>query len=82
MAEPNISSIKDEIPRAPCNMTKEEFSIKYVRKRKSVILRGCQKSWRARKWTFEGTLRLNSCFSCMAIILSDINIFAMYDICT
>ena len=60
MVKPNISSIKDKIPRAPCNMTKEEFYLKYVQKRKSVILRGCQKQWRARNWTFEGTLQLNS----------------------
>lgn len=56
MVEPNISSIEDKIPRAPCNMTKEDFILKYVRKRISVILRGCQKSWPARKWTFEGML--------------------------
>ena len=62
MVEPNISSIKDEIPRAPCNMTKEEFYLKHVRERKSVILRGCQKKWRARKWTFEGTFELNTNF--------------------
>ena len=58
MVKPNISSIKDEIPRAPCNMSKEDFYLKYVQKRKSVILRGCQKSWRARKWTLEGILLL------------------------
>ena len=55
--EPNISSasyIKDEIPRASCNMTKEDFIVNYVQKRKSVILRGCQETWNARKWTFEG----------------------------
>ena len=59
MVEPNILSIKDEIPRAPCNMTKEDFILKYVRKRLTVIFRGCQNSWRARKWTFEGTLMSN-----------------------
>ena len=62
MVKPNISSIKDEIPRAPCNMSKEDFYLKYVQKRKSVILRGCQKSWRAKRWTFEGIFQLNSCF--------------------
>ena len=58
MVEPtllNISSIKDRIPRAPCNMSNADFLSKYVQKRKAVILRGCQKTWRARKWTFEGT---------------------------
>ena len=69
MVEPDISSIKDDIPRAPCNMTKEEFYLKYIRKRKSVILRGCQKEWRARKWTFEGTYKLNSYFHCTEIII-------------
>ena len=64
MDEPNISSINDGIPRAPCNMTKEEFYLQYIRKRKAVILRGCQKNWRARNWTFEGTFQLNSYFYC------------------
>ena len=59
MVKPNISSIKDEIPRAPCNMSKEDFYLKYVLKRKPVMLQGCQKSWRARKWTLEGILLLN-----------------------
>ena len=58
--EPNITSIKDEIPRASCNMTKEKFYLNYVQKRKSVILRGCQKNWRAKSWTFKGTFELNS----------------------
>ena len=57
MVEPSIYSIKDEIPRAPCNMSKEEFYLGYVRKRKSVILRGCHKNWRARNWTFEGKFK-------------------------
>ena len=58
MVEPNVlkmSSIKDRIPRAPCNMSSANFLSKYVQKRKAVILRGCQKTWRARKWTVEGT---------------------------
>ena len=57
--EPNqlsMPSIKDGIPRVPCNMSKADFLSKYVQKRKAVILRGCQKSWRARKWTLEGIL--------------------------
>ena len=69
MVEPNISSINDGIPRAPCNMTKEEFYLQYIRKRKAVILRGCQKNWRARNWTFEGTFQLNSYFYCTSIII-------------
>ena len=52
----NISSIKDTIPRASCNMRKEDFLSKYVQKRKSLILQGCQNEWRARKWTLEGTV--------------------------
>ena len=55
----NISSIKDIIPRASCNMTKEDFLSKYVQKRKSLILQGCQNQWRARKWTLEGTVLFN-----------------------
>ena len=61
--EPNelsITSIKDGIPRAPCNMSKADFLSKYVQKRKAVILQGCQKTWRARKWTFEGIFYLVS----------------------
>ena len=57
IVEPNVlnmSSIKDRIPRAPCNMSSADFLFKYVQKRKAVILRGCQKTWRARKWTVEG----------------------------
>ena len=69
MVETNISSINDGIPRAPCNMTKEEFYLQYIRKRKAVILRGCQKNWRARNWTFEGTFQLNSYFYCTSIII-------------
>ena len=60
--EPNISnasSIKDEIPRVNCNMTKKDFLSKFVQKRKVVILQGCQKMWRARKWTFEGKFNFN-----------------------
>ena len=54
----NISSIKDIIPRASCNMTKEDFLSKYVQKRMALILQGCQNQWRARKWTLEGTVPL------------------------
>ena len=57
VAEPNtsnISTIIDDIPRAPCNMSKEEFLFNYVERRKAVILRGCQEEWPALNWTFEG----------------------------
>ena len=50
----NVSFIKDKIPRASCNMSSEDFLLKHVQKRKVVIVRGCQKKWSARKWTFEG----------------------------
>ena len=56
---PDASSIKDVIPRAQCNMTKAEFLSKYVNKRKPVMLQGCQKTWRARKWTFEGKILID-----------------------
>ena len=55
--EPDIShklTIKDDIPRIQCNISKEEFFSEYVQKRKASILLGCQKKWPARKWTFEG----------------------------
>ena len=67
VVELDVSSFKDEIPRDSCNITKEDFNVKYVRKRKSVILRGCQKSWSARKWTFKGISQLNSCCIFMPI---------------
>ena len=68
IVEPNISSNKDEIQGLHCNMAKEDFYLKHVRARKSVILRGCQKKWRARKWTFQGTFRLNTYFYCSLTI--------------
>ena len=54
--EPDITSIKDNIPRAQCNISKADFLSEYVHKRKAVMLVGCQKNWPARKWTFEGSV--------------------------
>lgn len=74
----NISSIKDEIPRAPCNMSKTDFVLNHVQKRKAVILQGCQKRWNARKWTFEGSFPASSYFFCTqinCIIISRLHIY-------
>ena len=46
----------DEIERISCDITKESFLREYVKKRRPVILKGCQKKWAARKWTFKGIL--------------------------
>ena len=45
---------KDEIPRISCDIEKTIFFRDYIQKRKPVMLKGCQKKWPARKWTFEG----------------------------
>ena len=45
---------KDEIPRINCNYAKTEFVKNYIRRRRPVILEGCQDSWPARNWTFKG----------------------------
>ena len=66
---PNGSAIKDEMPRITCNMTKEDFLAQYVQKRKAVILQGCQKTWPARKWTFEGIFMLSSYFCCKQFLV-------------
>ena len=67
---PNAShknSIRDKIPRALCNISKEYFLSEYVQKRKAVILLGCQNKWNARKWTFKGRYLLNWCSYCQKI---------------
>ena len=49
---------KDQIGRTSCGIDKDEFLREYVKKRKAVILEGCQKDWAARNWTFKGILHL------------------------
>ena len=45
----------DTIKRISCNISKEEFTKKYISKRNPVILNRCQKTWKAKDWTFSGT---------------------------
>ena len=42
----------DNMERIHCNISSKLFQNKYVDKRKPVILTGCQKGWKAQKWTF------------------------------
>ena len=48
----------DEVPRIPCNIKKKTFLQEYVKKRKPVILVGCQERWAATNWTFKGIFAL------------------------
>ena len=50
----NISYIKDNIPRVSCEMNKKLFWDSYIQKRIPVMMKGCQESWLAKKWTFRG----------------------------
>ena len=52
--EPLHFTGKDEIKRISCDIDKKEFLQDYVKKRRAVILEGCQEKWPARNWTFKG----------------------------
>ena len=39
--------------RIQCNMSKNEFTQKYVNKREAVMMIGCQDKWKAKHWTIE-----------------------------
>ena len=52
----SFSSIKDNIPRVSCLMDKKRFWDSYIQKRIPVMMKGCQESWLAKKWTFKGNL--------------------------
>ena len=47
---------KDNIERISCDISKEAFLRYYVMKRKSVILKDCDDTWKAKDWTFKGKL--------------------------
>ena len=53
-SEPLHFTGKDDIKRISCDIDKREFLREYVKKRRAVILEGCQEKWPARKWTFKG----------------------------
>ena len=42
--------------RISCDISKEEFTEKYLNKREPVVLEGCQDDWPARDWTFDNIL--------------------------
>ena len=46
----------DNMERIDCNISKEEFSIKYVNQRESIMMKGCQTNWKAKNWTIENLL--------------------------
>ena len=50
---------KDTIERISCDITKELFLKKYVMKREPVMLQGCQRKWKAKKWTFKGMFQFS-----------------------
>ena len=43
----------DNMERIQCNMSKNEFTRKYVNKREAVMMIGCQDKWKAKHWTIE-----------------------------
>ena len=47
---------KDNIPRISCNVTKNYFFERHVRRRDPVILTNCTDSWKAKHWSFEGIM--------------------------
>ena len=51
---------KDNIPRISCDVTKNYFFERYVRRRVPVILTNCTDSWKAKHWSFEGMIQINS----------------------
>ena len=46
----------DNLDRIKCDISKNDFIEKYVNKRQSVMMVGCQESWKAKHWTIENLL--------------------------
>ena len=46
----------DNMKRIDCDVSKEEFSAKYVNRREAIIMKGCQTKWKAKNWTIENLL--------------------------
>ena len=46
----------DNMKRIDCDVSKEEFSSKYVNQREAIIMKGCQTKWKAKNWTIENIL--------------------------
>jgi len=58
LPSPKDIALVDIMPRVSCNMTKEEFRMRYEAPRIPVVLVGCDKKWRAtKKWTKEKLFR-------------------------
>lgn len=66
---------KDEIGRISCGIDKRVFLREYVKKRKAVILEGCQNNWPAKNWTFEGIPTISE------VIYLEINLLQPYAFC-
>ena len=50
--------IKDDLERISCDIPKEEFFIKYVKRQQPVILLNCSSEWRAQRyWTAENLFK-------------------------
>ena len=46
----------DNMKRIDCNISKEEFTAKYVNQRETIMMKGCQTKWTAKNWTIENLL--------------------------
>ena len=57
MPTPQDVALADELPRVSCNISKEEFRVRFEMPRLPVALVGCDKRWRSTKlWTKEKLL--------------------------
>ena len=43
----------DNMKRIDCDISKEEFTAKYVNQREAIMMKGCQTNWKAKNWTFK-----------------------------
>ena len=46
----------DNMKRIDCDLSKEEFTAKYVNRREAIMMKGCQTKWKATNWTIENLL--------------------------
>ena len=46
----------DNMKRIDCDLSKEEFTAKYVNRREAIMMKGCQTNWKAKNWTIENLL--------------------------
>ena len=51
----------DNMERINCDMSQEDFTEKYINRRRPVMISGCQENWAAKNWTVENLFnRYNS----------------------